>query len=127
MDTDRMVSAYVAIRDEKRRIQAEAEGQIAVLDAHLEMLSEALLEQCKEINADSIKTNSGVAMRSLKTKYWTGDWGSMYAFIQEHGAFDLLEKRIQQKNMKQFLEENEGVFPPGLNIEQEYTIVIRRK
>jgi hypothetical protein len=51
----------------------------------------------------------------------------MYAFIQEHGAFDLLEKRIQQKNMKQFLEENEGVFPPGLNIEQEYTIVIRRK
>jgi len=127
MDADKLVSTYVAVRDEKRKIQAEAEAQVALLDVQLGSLAEALLQQCKEINADSIKTSSGTAMRSLKTKYWTGDWGAMYAFIHEHEAFELLEKRIQQKNMKQFLEDNEGVYPPGLNIEQEYTIVIRRK
>ena len=127
MDADRMVSAYVAIREEKRRIKAESEGQIAALDAHLDMLSEALLAQCKDINADSIKTDSGTAMRSLHTKYWTGDWESMYSFIKEHDALDLLERKIQQKNMGQFLDDNKGVLPPGLNIEQKYTIVIRRK
>ena len=127
MDADKLVSTYVAVRDEKRRIQSEADAQVALLDAHLKSLAEALLEQCKEINADSIKTSSGTAMRSLKTKYWTGDWEAMYAFIHKHEAFELLEKRIQQTNMKQFLEVNEGVHPPGLNIDQEYTIVIRRK
>jgi hypothetical protein len=38
----------------------------------------------------------------------------------------LLEKRLHQTNMKQFLEENPDLKPAGLNIDSEYTIVVRR-
>ena len=51
----------------------------------------------------------------------------MNNFIIEHKAVDLLEKRIHQSNMKQFLEENPEVLPPGLNVDAEYTITVRRK
>jgi hypothetical protein len=44
----------------------------------------------------------------------------------EHEAIDLLEKRIAQTNMAQFLEENPGVVPPGLNSSSEYDISVRK-
>jgi hypothetical protein len=50
----------------------------------------------------------------------------MYRFIKEHDAFALLEKRLHQTNMKEFLSENPEVQPVGLNVENEYTVVVRR-
>jgi hypothetical protein len=43
-----------------------------------------------------------------------------------HNAPDLLEKRIHQANMKQFLEENPEILPAGLNVDSEYTLMVRR-
>jgi hypothetical protein len=50
----------------------------------------------------------------------------MYGFIEEHGAFGLLEKRLHQTNMKEFLSENPEVLPLGLNVENSYSVVVRR-
>jgi hypothetical protein len=44
----------------------------------------------------------------------------------EHAEPSLLDKRINQKNMKQFLEENPELLPKGLNSNSEYTIAVRR-
>jgi hypothetical protein len=44
----------------------------------------------------------------------------------EHNAPELLERRIQQTNMKQFLEENPDLHPAGLNVDRTYAITVRR-
>jgi hypothetical protein len=44
----------------------------------------------------------------------------------ENNAPELLEKRIQQTHMKEFLEENPDVLPAGLNVDSQYTITVRR-
>jgi len=85
-----------------------------------------MLDVCKQTNADSIRTKAGTVIRSVKTRYWTNDWDSMYRLIHERQAFGLLEKRLHQTNMKQFLEENPEVLPEGLNQDKEYTVVVRR-
>ena len=46
--------------------------------------------------------------------------------LKEHSAVDLLEKRVAQTNMAQFLEENPGVVPPGLNSVTEFEIRITK-
>ena len=81
---------------------------------------------CKAVDANSIKTNAGTIIRSVKSRYWTNDWDSMYRFIKEHDAFALLEKRLHQSHMKQFLDENPDAHPAGLNVEREFTVVVRR-
>jgi len=63
---------------------------------------------------------------SVKTRYNTQDWDSFKKFVVEHDAVDLLEKRIAQTNMSQFLEENPGLVPPGLNSSSEYDISVRK-
>jgi len=51
----------------------------------------------------------------------------MHAFVIEHGVPELLERRLNQTNLKQFLEENPELKPDGLNIDSEYSMSVRKK
>jgi len=123
---DTMVRAYIKIRDKRAEDKKVFEAQDSNLEAQMQLISDEMLNLCKKINADSIKTKYGTIMRSVKSRYWTNDWDSMYDFIEETGAFGLLEKRLHQTNMKDFLSENPDLLPKGLNVESEYTVVVRR-
>ena len=125
-DLDQLTSIYLKIRDTRAENKRQFENVDKDLEEQQKMLAEQMLDSCKELGADSIKTPHGTIIRSVKSKYWTGDWDSMYTFIKEHSAFGLLEKRLHQTNMKDFLNENPDVMPMGLNVENEYTIVVRR-
>lgn len=125
-DLDQLTAVYLKIRDKRAENKREFENVDKDLEEQQKMLAEQMLDTCKEMNADSIRTPHGTIIRSVKSKYWTGDWDSMYNFIKEHDAFGLLEKRLHQTNMKDFLNENPDVMPMGLNVENEYTIVVRR-
>jgi hypothetical protein len=46
--------------------------------------------------------------------------------VIDNHALELFEKRIAQSNMAQFLEENPGVVPPGLNSTSEFDISVRK-
>ena len=126
INTDDLVAAYVAIRDQKQDIKRQMELQVKELDEQLEEISKALLEICESNQAESIRTAHGTISRTVKTDYWTSDWDSMYRFIRDHDAFNLLHKRINQTSMKQFLEENPDIHPEGLNVNREYEVRVTR-
>ena len=107
----------------KNKLKAEDEK----LSKQLDEVKRALLDYCKSQNVDSVRTPAGLFYRSLKTRYWTNDWESMNKFILEHGIPEFYEKRLNQTSVKQFLEENPDVLPPGLNVDSEYVITVRKK
>lgn len=123
---DQLAKTYVRIRDERAKLKTDYESQDSELKEQMVVIEQELLNACNRIKADSIRTTHGTIIRSIKSRYWTNDWGSMYKFIKDHDAFALLEKRIHQTNMKEFLSENSDLLPAGLNVENEYTIVVRR-
>jgi hypothetical protein len=127
VNVEELVKVYVALRDRKHQVKTEADAQIAEIDRDMQLITGHLLEVCRDLGADNIRTGAGTVIRAVKSKFWTSDWQSMYRFIEEHNMFDLLERRIHQTNMKQFLEANPELMPEGLNIEKEYNITIRRK
>jgi hypothetical protein len=123
---DKLAGIYIKIRDARARLKSEYEAKDTELQEQMDMIEEQLLEACKAIGADSIRTVAGTVIRSVKNRYWTNDWDSMYSFVREHDAFGLLERRIHQTNMKQFIEENPNLLPMGLNTDSRYSIVVRR-
>jgi hypothetical protein len=125
-DVDKLVKIYIKIRDARDQLRRELEEKEADLNEQLDLIEQEILEICKSTNADSIKTKHGLAMRSVKSRFWTNDWEKFYEFLHEHKAPDLLEKRIHQSNMKQFLEENPDLHPAGLNVDRTYAITVRR-
>ena len=123
---DKLTALYIKIRDKRSANKKMFEAEDKDLEEQMQVLSQEMLDVCKDMNADSIRTPHGTIMRSIKSRYWTNDWDSIYSFIEETGAFGLLEKRIHQTNMKDFLAENPDLYPKGLNVESEYTVVVRR-
>jgi len=124
--TDKLAEIYIKIRDKRSEMKEQFEKQDNELKEQQDLLAEQMLSVCSELGADSIKTPAGTIIRKVDTRYWTTDWDSMYQFVQEHDAFPLLERRLHQTNLKQFLEENPELLPAGLQADRKYTVVVRR-
>jgi len=127
VSADRLTKAYIKIRTERSLISAEYQEKDGALVRQQEILKKALLDYCDKHNVESVRTSEGLFFRSTKTKYWASDWEHMYEFIREHDVPQLLDRRLNQTNIKQFLEENPDVSPKGMNIDTEYVISVRKK
>lgn len=123
---DKLVSVFIKMRDARDEIKREADDRIKDIEAQMNTVNQKLLDLMGSQGADSIKTPHGTVYRSVKSRYWTNDWESMYDFIHENDAYELLERRLHQSNMKQFLEDNPNLLPKGLNVDSEYQVVVRR-
>ena len=124
---EKLTRVYLKIRDKKSQLAAEFKKQEEDLDQQLTKVKVALLDYCKEQGVESVKTSEGIFYRSVKTRYWTSDWEAMHQFIMEHNVPEFMEKRLNQTNVKAFLEENPDVVPKGLNVDSEYVISVRKK
>jgi hypothetical protein len=123
---DKLVAVYRRIRAAIEEREDEHQKEINVLKEKLEMVSDKLLKICNDQNLDSLRTAQGTVTRRVKSRYWTTDWSSMYDFIKNNDAPFLLEQRIHNGNMKQFLEENPDQHPAGLQIDSKYAITVRK-
>ena len=126
MDANQLVKVYIKIRDAKERMVKQHEEELAVLEQQLDTVEQELLAICKATGQDGGKTESGSFTRTVKTRYWTSDWDSMYQFIKDHDAPELLERRIHQGNFKEFLQDNPDKMPQGMNVDARYSITVRR-
>ena len=90
-------------------------------------IKSALLEYCKTQSVESVRTGEGLFYRSIKKRYTTNNWEAMGQFVLEHQVPELYEKRLHQGNVQQFLEEHPDLLPPGLNVDSEYTITVRKE
>jgi len=123
---DQIVEVYIKIRDARDEARKEADKIEADFESQLEVLEQQMLDVCKNTGATSLKTPHGTVIQSVKKRYWTNDWEKFYDFMFEHNIPELLERRIHQTNIKQFLEENPDMLPLGLNVEAEHSITVRR-
>lgn len=124
---EKIISAFLKIRSAKEELTRGYEAQVAELDEQMIVLKQKLLEVCKDTGVTSLGTGNAIAYRTVKNRYWTNDWSNFYNFLKDKGKLELLEKRIHQTNMKEFLEEHPDTRPPGLNIDSEYDITIKRR
>lgn len=105
---------------------SELEQEQDTIKAQRKIVADHMLELLKETGAESMRTAAGTIYRTVRPRYTTTDWDSMYKFIVENDAFHLMQQRVHDTNMKKFLEENPEVLPPGLNCLSAYTISVRK-
>ena len=123
---DKLAKIYRKLRSKIADLTQEYDTQVEILKAQQEEIKNAMKDQMKTMGVTSVRTTEGTVVLSVKTRYSTQDWDEFKKFVIAHEAIELLEKRIAQTNMKQFLEENPGVVPPGLNSTSEFDISVRK-
>lgn len=124
---EKLVATFSKIKAKRAELSAKFKEEDGLLSDQQDIIKQAMNQFCDEHDIESVRTNEGTFYRTVKTRYWTSDWESMHKFILEHQVPELLEKRVNQGNMKQFLEENPEVVPMGLNADSEYVVTVRKK
>lgn len=120
---EQLAKVYVAIREKRRALAKEDDD----LKEQLEIVGQHLLEICKEQGATTMRTTHGTVSVRVNRSYWTNDWESFFKFVKQNDAFSLMQQRINNNNMEQFLEENPDLHPPGLNADVKQTVVITKR
>ena len=124
---DKLSDAYMKIRLERDQLKLAYEADDAVLSEALSGVENQMLEIMNTTNADSISTRGATVIRSVRKRYNPTNWDAVYSLIAKHDAYGLLEKRIHNGNMKEFLEQHPDEYPAGLNVDSRYAVTVRRK
>jgi len=115
------------MREARDAIITKYEAEQEAIDKQINAVKKALLEYCKTNNVDSVRTKDGLFYRTVERRYWTNNWEAMGKFVLEHGIPELYEKRLHQGNTKAFLEEHPDLLPPGLNVDSEYKLTVKKE
>lgn len=122
-----LVQTYLTLRKEREMLKAEFESKDNELKADMERIETALLDVCNKTNVNGLKTQHGTVTRQVKDRFFCTDWDNFRKFVETEGSIDLLERRIHQRNFKEFMAERQGDgLPPGVNVLREFDIVVRK-
>jgi hypothetical protein len=117
-----LAGIYIKMRNKIR----ELEDKVKTIKEQQTRIADQMLELCNEQDANSLTTTNGTISRRLNSSYWTSDWDSFYNFVKDNDAYHLLEKRIHNGNMKEFLADNPDAVPMGLQAKRQYVISVRK-
>ena len=111
----KLVKAFRALRDERSKLKEDYKKEDNSLEVKQDKIKEVLLMHCRDNDVNSVKTDEGTFTRTKKVNYWTSDWENLHKFILEHKIPDILQKRISQANLKEWLEDekNKALLPKG--------------
>jgi hypothetical protein len=124
---DSLVSAYLSLRREREKLAKKYEQEDSVFKEQMDRLEEAMLNTCNDIGAETLRTESGTIVKTLKENYICGDWDNFKKFIMENEALELLQQRISQTNFKEFIStRGEEGLPPGISTMREFKITVRK-
>jgi glycerol-3-phosphate responsive antiterminator len=114
------------MRDKRSEISRAFEEEDARIKAQQDEVAAAMKDIIKTAGGVGMRTIYGTVTLKTNTRYYAQDWEAMYRFIVDNEAPHLLEKRIAQKNMTEFLEANPGIVPTGLNTMSEITVSVTK-
>lgn len=124
---DELSDKYIELRKARDTLKKNYDEQDGELERQMQEVENSLLDIMNSVNTDTMGTPRAVVMRTVRKRYMPTNWQAVYDLIAKHKAFGLLEKRVHNTNMRDFLEQHPEEYPAGLNVDSRYTVVVRRK
>lgn len=126
VSTDELISAFLDLRSIRSDLKKDFESTDAVYKAQMETVE---TELHRRLLADGVKSfggTRGTTYLELKTRAKADDWGLAHEFMAKNGRLDMLQRRLSDAAIKQFIEDT-GITPPGISVFQEYEVIVRAK
>jgi len=119
------VAQYVQLRDKIADIEKRHKEELRPFKEMQELLNAALLQHMVSSKAESVRTSAGTVYRSSKGSASIADHKAFWAFVENNGAWDLLDKKANVTAVRDYIEENKNP-PPGITYTERQTVGVRR-
>ena len=123
---DKLTKVYVKIREAIAEKTKEYDTVVEAMKAQQAAVASQMKDQLRASGQLSAKTEFDTVSLKTTTRYYAMDKDAFKQFVLEHQAIDLLEQRVAQKNIAEFITANPTVAIPGLNTVSEIEISVRK-
>jgi len=118
-----MVKLYVELRDRKREITRRYRDAVGKLERAMADIEGRLLGELGALNVEGLKTPYGTVSTQDKQFPVVDDWDKVLTYIENNGAYDLLQRRIANARAVEMLQEGPI---PGLRLSTRKVLTIRK-
>ncbi len=125
LTVEKAVAKYVELRDKVAAIKKQQVEALAPFNAAMSVLENWMLDDLNQSGAESMRTTAGTCYKAKRTTAKVHAWSETLQFILEKQAYELLEARVSKTAAQAILEET-GQPVPGVAIETETTVNVRR-
>lgn len=126
MDLNKVVRAYIKLRDTLTAERREFEERERALKDRMKVLENAMLQHLNDTKVESLRTSQGTVYRTKEIIPSGSDWDAFYAWIAKNNEFEALERRIKRTFIKDYMDANDGALPPGVSVHSEFVARVRR-
>jgi hypothetical protein len=115
-----MADEYSEVRNERLRIEKVAAG-VKARESEVYNVIMSALDESPDTGASGANYR---VQRIEKERQNVKDWPAFWAYVQQHGSFELLQKRLNDKAVREQMEGGEML--PGISIEMVPTLSFRK-
>jgi hypothetical protein len=126
LNLNQMIDQYVQLRDRKRLIESQHKEALKPYTDLMEQIEGVLLDMMQRGGVDSLNTAGGTAYQSLKKKATIKDGTAFRAFVIAQQKFELVDWKANANAVFDFITENKGTPPPGVNASSYVKVNVRR-
>lgn len=125
MDVKDIVAKYIQLRDLKSKLDGEHKDKTAPIVAAMDKAEGAILALFDQLGLDSAGCEAGTAYKTTRTSATVADMDAFLAFVKEHEAWHMLERRVAKTSVDEYVATNNDL-PPGINYSSMVAINVRR-
>ena len=122
----KLVDNYVKLRDRKRQLEDAYKKQVEPFTKLMAEVEGQLLEHMQAADIDSVATPGGTCYRSTVPRATIKDGSAFRQWVIQHGRYELVDWRANARSVFDFINENNGAPPPGVNASTFTSIRFRR-
>jgi|TARA_R110000823_G_scaffold66885_3_gene156231 hypothetical protein len=125
LTVDAVIDTYIKLRAQKEAVEADVKDQLANIKVKMSKLEAWIQAKSDETGVKSFKTDHGTAFMSTSDFASVGDWDAVLNFIKDNDAYDMLNKAVNKKAVREYLDIN-GAVPNGVNFGTKISVSVRR-
>lgn len=126
MSVEKRVKLYIKTRQAKSAAQKFFDEEKAQFEQIMDACQNTMLRDADAQGISGFTTPWGTTYAAEVPKFSIADDAAFYAFIKQLGDLDFFERRVSATHVQQYMEQNGGTLPPGLNLFRERVMRVRK-
>lgn len=119
------VDKYQQLRAKKKQITERQAEELKPINEAMDLLEAHMLSQLNEQNANSMRTENGMAYRSVRQSFTIDDPAAFRAWTEANERPDFYENRVSKDAVANYIEAGHDL-PPGLKMSTFTQINVRK-
>jgi hypothetical protein len=126
MKIDQVIAAVITVRDQIDAVKKKHKEELAPLNSNMEKLEAYIHLQLQKAGVNSMAAKGvGTAFIQKVVDVTVEDWDATIAWIKAQESWEFLEHRVSKTVVQDYMEST-GEVPPGVRVNSEDEVRVRR-